>query len=100
MPRTTLMTSHALGREEAVRRLKTKIDGLKETYRGQFSDLREEWDGDTLSFGFKAVGMKVAGTMTVEDSQVNVTAKLPLAAIVFKGVVERQVRKELGDLLA
>ena len=100
MPRSTLETSHTLGREEAIRRLREKIDELKENYRGQFSDLWEEWGEDTLSFGFKAVGMKVAGTMAVEDSRVKVAANLPLAAMMFKGMIERQVRKELGELLA
>ena len=100
MPRASLETPHTLSQEEAIRRLKRKIDELKETYRGKFSDLREEWDEETLSFGFKAVGMKVAGTLTVADSQVKVAASLPLAAMIFKGTIERQARKELAELLA
>lgn len=100
MPRATLETPHALGQEEAIRRLKKKIDELKEAYRGRFSGLREDWDEHMLSFGFKAVGMKVAGTVAVEDSQVKLAAQLPLAAMMFKGAIERQVRQELGELLA
>ena len=100
MPRVTIETSHALGQEEALRRLKQKISVIKDTYQGQFSDLCEQWNENTLSFGFKATGMKVSGTVTVEDSQVKLAAKVPLAAMVLKGVVQRRVRDELDKLLA
>ena len=76
------------------------MSALKDTYRNRFSDLHEQWDDGTLSFRFRAAGMKVAGTATVEDSQVKLDAKLPLAAIVFKNMIKARVDKELASLLA
>ena len=99
MSSLTMATSHVLGQEEAMRRLKEKFSVVRETYRGQFSDLHEEWHENTLSFGFKAVGMKVSGTVAVGAADVQLHAKLPLAAIVIKGLIERQIRAELGELL-
>jgi len=99
MPTLKMATAHALGQEEAVRRLKEKFSVVRETYRGHFSDLDEQWHENTLSFGFKAVGMKVSGTVAVGAADVQLHAKLPLAAIVIKGLIERQIRAELGELL-
>jgi len=73
---------------------------VKGAYGDQVSELSEEWDGNTLSFGFKAMGMKVSGTLGVEPSQVRLAADLPLAAMMFKGKIEQRVREELDGLLA
>ena len=100
MPSLNMTTSHALGREEAVRRLKEKFHVVRGTYGHKVNDLREEWNGHTLAFGFKATGMKVSGTVTVEDAEVRLDAQLPFAAIMFKGMIEKQIRAELGQLLA
>jgi hypothetical protein len=100
MPRLTIETSHRLGEEEALRRLKDKVGALKATFQGQFSDLREEWNGNTFSFGFRAAGMKVAGRATVAAAQVTLDAELPLAVTVFKGMIRARVNEELGNLLA
>jgi hypothetical protein len=100
MPSLNMATAHALGREEAVRRLKEKFHVVRGTYGHKVSDLSEEWKGNTLEFGFKATGMKVSGTVTVEDAEVLLDAQLPFAAIMFKGMIERQIRAELGQLLA
>ena len=100
MPRVIVETSHALGRQEAVRRLKEKFSAVSATHQDKVGDLHKEWNENTLSFGFRAAGMKIAGTVTVEDSEVKLAAKLPLAAIMFKGMIEERIREELGDLLA
>jgi len=99
MPRLTVKTSHMLGEEEALRRLKDKVSALKETYQGHFSELREEWDGNTFSFGFKAAGMKVTARGMVDASQVKLDAELPLAVMIFKGMIQARINQELGSLL-
>ena len=100
MSSLTMAASHALGQEEALRRLKQKFSVIRDAYRAQVSELHEQWRENTLSFAFKVVGMKIAGTVTVGASQVELAAELPLGAMLFKGLIERQVRAELGNLLA
>ena len=46
------------------------------------------------------MGMGVTGTIHVEDASVKLNAELPLAAMLFKGSIERQIRQELSGLLA
>jgi len=92
--------SHQLGLEEALQRLRDKMESVHKEFGGQVSDLREEWCENELAFGFSAVGMKIAGTVAVESALVRVNAKLPLAAAMFKGLIEQRIREELNRVLA
>ena len=100
MPRLSMEHPHALGQDEAIQRIKAKIEKDKEAYAGKFNNANDVWEGNTLNFGFEAVGMTVSGTMTVEESAVKIDAKLPLAAMMFKGIVEQKTHEELEKLLA
>ena len=100
MPQINMETSHCLGREEAARRLKEKFGTVRDRYASHVNNLQEKWADHTFSFGFKAMGMGVTGTVYVEDASVKLNANLPLAAMLFKGSIERQIRRELNGLLA
>lgn len=100
MPRLTMETVHSLGREEAARRLKEKFGTVRERYGSHVNNLREEWLDHTFSFGFKAMGMGITGTVQVDDASVKLNAELPFAAMLFKGSIEKQIREELSGLLA
>ena len=99
MPRLTMETSHALGQEEAARRLKEKFETVRREHGAQVSGLQEEWTDHTFSFGFTSMGMKVEGRVEVTDDAVRLESKLPMAAAMFKGMIETRIRGELGDLL-
>lgn len=100
MPRLSLEVPHTLTAEEVIRRLEEKFSQARQAYQNRVSDLREEWHGDTYTFGFIAMGMKVAGTIQVTAAAVKVATDLPLAAMLFKKPIEQRVRQELGTLLA
>ena len=100
MPKLNMETTHTLGREEAVRRLKEKFSFAKGQFGGSVNDLQEEWNDSTLSFGFTAVGMKVDGTVAVDDKTVKLDANIPLAAMMFKGTIEERIRQEMADVFA
>ena len=85
---------HALGREEATRRIKEQIPKV----RDQVPDLDEQWQDHTLTFHFTAMGFKVGGTLAVEDTAANLDVDLPLAAMMVKGMIEQRIRQELGGL--
>ena len=99
MPKLSMETAHELGQEEATKRLKAKFHVVRQQHGHKAADLVEQWEGNVLSFAFKAMGMAVSGTVTVEDALVKLDAKLPLTAMMFKGMIEKGIRKELGDVL-
>jgi hypothetical protein len=100
MPRLTLEVPHALGQDEALRRLKAKFDAARAEHQGRVSNLREEWHDHTLSFAFQAMGMGISGTVAVEPSQVKLNAELPFAAAFFKSAIEQRLRQEVDLILA
>ena len=73
----TVSVPHRLGREEAVRRLKSGLS----TMRGNLSSLvtieRENWNGDTLQFDMRGLGQTAAGTITVFDDNIRIEVTLP-----------------------
>jgi hypothetical protein len=100
MPRLTLTVPHSVGSDEAKRRLKDKLAAALSEHGDRLSDFREEWRDHALSFGFRALGMAVTGTVAVEPEQVRVDADLPFAAMLFKGAIEQRLRQEVSTLLA
>jgi len=96
MPRLSMQIPHALGREEATRRIKELLPKARE----RVSDLDEQWQDHTLAFQFKAMGFKVGGTLAVEETAAKIDVDLPLAAMMVKGMIEQRVRQEIGTILA
>ena len=94
-----MKTSHRLGKEEAQRRLKDKLSTVPADYRRKVTHLREEWSDGTLSFAFETMGSRIAGTMVVQDREVRLAADVPFHIAIFKRLIERRLRAELGDLL-
>lgn len=100
MPRITMETPHCLGRDEAIQRLKNRFGDVRSKFGTQVTNVHENWVDHTLSFGFKAMGMGVSGTVHVDDDKVKLLADLPMAAMLFKKTIEQQIYKELSTLLA
>jgi hypothetical protein len=100
MPQLSLDIPHVLSQDEAARRLKEKFAAAHAEHQGRLSDFRQQWQDHTFSFSFQALGMAVSGTVAVEKERVRLAAKLPLAAMFFKGAIESRIRHEVGGLLA
>jgi len=91
---------HSLGQEEAVSRIKKKLAEVEQSHGDQAKDLQQQWDDNTLSGSFKAMGMAVSGTLCVEDNQVTIDAKVPMAAMIFKAAIQQRVEEEVKTLLS
>jgi len=100
MPKLLTTIPHLLGEEEAIRRLRDGFNNIKETCRDQVQDLQESWNGNTLTFRFSGFGFRIKGTVVAESREVKVAAVLPFAAMMFKGMIERQVQDHVSKLLA
>jgi hypothetical protein len=96
MPRLSMQIPHNLGRDEATRRIKESLAKVRDLV----TELDEQWQGNKLTFHFKAMGFKVGGEMLVADTMVHVDLDLPLPAMMVKGKIEERVRQELSAVLA
>ncbi len=100
MPSLNVAIQHALGQEEAARRVKGLLERVVERYQDQVSNLQHQWIGNAVEFGFSAMGMSTNGTISVGDDSVVVDGKLPLAAMMFRGKIEETIREQLVRVLS
>ena len=100
MPGFNTEVPHQLGKEPAKERLKGFLDNVRTQYKDQVSNLQESWEGDTLKYSFKTYGFTISGDLLVQEDVIQMTGKLPIAAMAFRGKIEQSIRSELEKLLA
>jgi len=89
---------HQLGKDEAVRRLKSGLGGVRTNYRHLFAIQEEAWTGETLQFRVSAIGQVVSGTIDVADDHVTLQVYLPWLLAKVAEAIQPLIRKE-GTLL-
>jgi hypothetical protein len=95
MSQLTLDLHHTLGKDEVIRRVKDEIEKL----RSSVASLQDQWEDNVLAFSAEAMGMKISGSLEIEETIVRIKVDLPMAAFMFKGMIEKRIRDELGGLL-
>ena len=88
---------HRLGREEAVRRLKTGL-GRAAASIPVMQVEEERWSGDTMNFRIRALGQIATGQVDVADDHVKVQVVLPWLLQRFAEMAQATIRKR-GQLL-
>jgi len=99
MPGFQAEVPHSLGKTEAIDRLKGFVQQVQDRYRGQVDTMDGAWDDNVLNFSLATFGMKITGSLTVEESVARVDGKLPLAAMFAKGTIEQTITGELKSAL-
>ena len=95
MPKINLEIPHSLSAEEARSRLEKFTDSLPQD---QVSDFEQTWNDNTLTFSFKTFGIQIAGDLTAEQEKMLVNLELPFSAMMFKGKIESEMKKQLERL--
>jgi len=99
VPKFTVNVPHTLAQSEAKSRMERFAEMLETKFQDKVSDLSQSWAGDTLTFGFKTFGIKIGGTIDVNDSNLAVQGDIPVTAMVFKGKIESDIREQLERLV-
>jgi hypothetical protein len=100
MPSFHVSVPHALGQATARQRVEGFLDQVKRDLPSQVSDVSGEWQDDRLNFRLTASGLTISGGLVVDEAAAEVSGSLPLAAMFFRGQIERTIRDELSRLLA
>jgi hypothetical protein len=96
----SMTVPHQLSQEEALRRIKSLLDGVKAEHPERFSDLQESWSENGGEFSAKIMGMDVSGRLTVTPSEVQLSGNIPFAALPFRGQIEETIQEQAEVLLA
>ena len=94
----TVSIPHRLGKEEALRRLKSGLANAHANF-GQFYSVQEEtWTGDHLQFRVSALGQAASGSIDVAEDHVRLEVVLPWLLAKIAEKVQPLIRKE-GTLM-
>jgi hypothetical protein len=100
MPTLNVTIAHQLPQAEATERLKQKRTEIKEQHTYTVTDLKETWTtSHSLDFSFKILGFSLTGSAESLESSVHIMVDLPAAALIMKGTIESQIRRELEQVL-
>jgi hypothetical protein len=90
---------HRLGRDEALRRLKTGLAEVGTNFGHLFSVNEQTWTGDRLRFQVRALGQSASGSIDVADDYVRLEIVLPWLLAKLVGTIQPLIRKEETVLL-
>lgn len=91
---------HQLPKEEALKRIQGLLSETRKEHGSKINNLQENWNGDTGSFSFSAMGFDVSGELQVNDNNVEFKGKIPIALSLFKGKIEEIIRDKAEGMLA
>jgi Putative polyhydroxyalkanoic acid system protein (PHA_gran_rgn) len=89
---------HRLGKDEALRRLKTGLAEVGTRFGHLFSVREQTWTGDHLRFEVSALGQVASGSLDVAEDYVRLEVLLPWLLAKLVGTIQPLIRKE-GTLL-
>jgi hypothetical protein len=89
---------HRLGKDEAIRRLKSGLTSVQASYSHLFAVQEEIWTGDHLQFRVAALGQAAHGSIDVMEDHVNLVVYLPWLLAKIAAAIQPMVRKE-GTLM-
>lgn len=97
---TIIDIPHALGREEARRRMKARIGELPGYIPGGVADVVSSWPADDrLALEVKALGQSVSATAQVADDHIRVALVLPPMLGLFSAKITDAIARKGGALL-
>ena len=97
---TIIDLPHSLGREEARRRIRSRIGELPKHIPGGMATVRSDWEGeDRMTMQVAAMGLEVTATLDVQDNLVRVSLILPGMLSFMAGAISAGVQAKGADLL-
>ena len=100
MPGFSTEVAHQLGQKAAVEKLKGFLERVKRHYAKEITEIQGEWKDNVLNYELTTYGIKIDGTLTVEENLVKMAGNLPFAAMMFKGKISESIRSALEKELA
>jgi len=100
MPSFKTEVPHNLGKEQAVEKLQSFIDGVAAKYKDQVSKLDGNWTDNVLDFALTTFGFSITGKLTVDENVAKLDGQLPFAALAFRGKIEKGITEELEKALS
>jgi hypothetical protein len=90
----TVSIPHRLGKDEALRRLRSGLGSVRTNYGNVIAIEEEVWAGDRLSFRVRSLGQSAAGSIDVAEDHVLLEVSLPWLLATLAEKIIPTIRKE------
>lgn len=101
MPKFEVAVDHCVNRDEAVQRLRNFSQQVLANAPIEVTEIEERWDEQgNLEFAFRALGMRINGSVVTCSAFVRVVGQLPFAAVPFRGQIEKQIESQVRQALS
>jgi len=90
--------SHHLGKEEAIRRIKSGLAHVRSTFGTHLAGVQETWSAERCDFRVALLGQTATGNIEVSDDRVRLEVVLPWVLAVLAEKAQRLIKKE-GQLM-
>ncbi len=94
-----IIIKHNLEQDKVLECSKNILEHLRTEHAGKITNIVEVWTGYTSEFSFRFKSMSIRGTIQVNSDNIKITGKLPMAAMLFKGLIEETIRREANKLV-
>lgn len=91
---------HALGKDEARRRIAAEIDQLKHAYIDKFAHAEVNWAGDAADIRVVALAQEITAHIDVAPASVRVEVFLPWLLASLSGMIENRLNATAKETLA
>jgi Putative polyhydroxyalkanoic acid system protein (PHA_gran_rgn) len=95
LTKLTLELSYQIALDEVRQRLEKERLRLTNYLGEQGGSGAATWDGDTLNFSARLLGSNIEGTLTLADGIASLNANVPFPMLIFRGKLEKRLRKLL-----
>lgn len=97
---TIIDIPHSLGRDEAKRRLKSRIGELAGHIPGGAADVRTAWPSeDRMTLSVDALGQSVNSVLDIDEKVIRLQLQLPAMLSFMSGAIEKAIRKRGAEVL-
>ena len=98
-PPLVVSIPHHLGKDEAVRRLRSGLGKAQSTFGHLFTVQEEVWNAHRLQFRISAMGQVASGSIDVADDHVRLELVLPWLLARVAEAIQPLIRKEARLML-
>lgn len=94
-----IIIKHDLSKMDAVKCSKNILESLRHEHAEKITNVVEVWTENKSEFSFRFNNLSITGNIEVKTEQIEISGKLPLAAKLFKALIENTIKKEARKLL-
>lgn len=90
---------HKFLQAEAIAQIKKALDDARPKMGAEATVHEERWEDNVLHFDVTAQGQRISGTVTVNDTNFDIYAKLPFMLRMFEGKIEKAIKEQSKQVL-